>query len=151
MSNNIKERTSVEEAYLAYLETPRTSIDMRNHFGGVSTNAVWQMTRTLRLKGLAHRVHDRWRITKQTDNVKPVQITPLQREYLKYLQSPHTTKEMMKAFGRRESAVQQLTRTLRLGGHVESIGNGSPTGRGGCWYIYQISPKGRRALGDAER
>ena len=47
--------------------------------------------------------------------MKPKQeLTPKEAEYMEYLETPMTTKELMTQFGAKENAVWQIMRTLRL-------------------------------------
>lgn len=143
MNDNL---TPTETEYMEYLKIPRTTKDLQNRFSA-QQNAVWQMMRTLRLKRLAHRAWNGfWKITEDSDDVPPIPVTQLQTKYLEYLRTPHTTTEMVAHFEKTSCAVQQVTRTLRLVGHVESVGTGSRRGGGGCWNIYQVTPEGIEAL-----
>lgn len=141
--------TEKEQEYIAFLDVPRTTKELQKHFSA-EKNAVWQMTRTLRLKQMIHRVQigneSYWKITEDADDAPPIPVTSLQREYIKYLQSSHSTKDMMAEFGKKEHAVQQVTRTLRLMGWVESIGRGSSRGHGGCWNLWKSTADGIEAL-----
>jgi len=125
-----------ETEYMEYLNTPKTTVEIMERFSA-KENACWQILRTLRLKQLVHRVQNgvasHWKITEHGDNAPSIPVTPLQRKYLEYLRSSHSTRDMMEKFDKNETSVQQVTRTLRLMGYVESIGHGSQTGRGGFW------------------
>lgn len=135
-------KNPVEIEYANYLKTPRTTIDLMKHFSA-RTNAVWQVLRTLRLRGIAHHTIDgRWKITEDDDDVPLIPVTPLQTRYIKYLRAPHSTKDMMAEFGQNVSAVQQVTRTLRLMEYVEAVGRGSQQGKGGCWKMWKTTDKG---------
>lgn len=141
-----QELTPKETEYMEYLETPMTTRELMEHFRS-KENAVWQIMRTLRLKKLAHRTWNGfWKMTEDGDDVPPITVTPLQTRYIKYLRVPHSTKEMMIQFNRKESAVQQVTRTLRLMGYVEPIGRGAQKGKGGCWHIWGTTEKGLEAI-----
>jgi hypothetical protein len=142
----INELTPTETEYMEYLETPKTTRELMAHFL-VEKNTVLQIMRTLRLKRLAHRTQDGfWKITEDSDDVPSIPVTQLQTKYLEYLRTPHTTTEMVAHFGKSECAVQQVTRTLRLMGHVESVGIGSHKGGGGgCWKIWETTDEGIKA------
>ena len=141
-----QELTPKEEEYMEYLKTQRTTKEIMAHFG-VKENTAWQMMRTLRLKKLAHRTRNGfWKITEDGDDVPPIPVTQLQTKYLEYLRTPHTTTEMMAHFGKTECAVQQVVRTLRLVGHVESVGTGSQSGKGGCWFMWRCTASGVSTL-----
>ena len=144
----------MEMEYMAYLKTPRTSKELCEHFDA-ATNAVLQMLRTLRLKNLIRRVkiarYSRWAIVEPADEAQTIQLTPLQYRYLNYLREPRSSQEMVAKFDRSMEAVQQLVRSLRLMGLVESVAHGSPSGHGGCWHIYKITPEGARAIDQPEK
>lgn len=147
MKNNL---TPKETAYMGYLSTSRTTAEICAHFGA-RENTCWQILRTLRLKNLVHRVNGNpphWKITEDGDDVPPIPVTQLQTKYLEYLRTPHTTTEMVTHFGKTECAVQQVTRTLRLMGYVESVGTGSRKGGGGCWNIWKSTNEGTKTLAD---
>lgn len=141
------ELTPTETEYMEYIETPKTTKELMEYFQS-KESAVWQMMRTLRLKRLAHHTIDgRWKITEDSDDVPSIIVTQLQTKYLEYLRTPHTTTEMVAHFGKTECAVQQVTRTLRLMGYVESVGIGSQKGGGGgCWKIWETTSDGIKML-----
>ena len=138
-----------EDEYMAYLTTPRSTAELCEHFSA-KEHAVWQMLRTLRLKQLIQRVpggrRSHWSIVGSDIGVPHVPLTAMQAQYIEYLRTPHTTREMMEALDKNESAVQQVTRTLRLMGYVQSVGHGSPIGKAGCWFIWKSTGEGMRAL-----
>ena len=88
----------------------------------------------------------RKKITEDGDDAPSIPVTSLQRKHLEYLREPHSTTEMMAHFGKNESAIQQVTRTIRLMGLVESIGYGSSSGHGGCWKLWKSTEEGVRML-----
>lgn len=135
--------TPKETEYIKYLVVPRTTKEFMEQFDA-KENAVWQLLRTLRLKGNV--IHDsgKWRIV---DERPPsgIVLTPYQREVLQYLHNPHKTTELMEEFTKTYQSAIQVIRTLRLMELVESAGRcDHPAGRCFAWIA---THKGRAALG----
>lgn len=124
--------TPKETEYIKYLVVPRTTKEFMEQFDA-KENAVWQLLRTLRLKGCV--IHDSgtWKITNEAPP-SSTWITQYQREVLEYLCTPHKTTELMDHFDKSYQSAIQVIRTLRLMELVESTGRcDHPDGRCFAW------------------
>lgn len=124
--------TPKETEYMEYLTVPRTTKEFMAQFDA-KENAVWQMLRTLRLKGNV--IHDsgKWKIVNESPPSR-TWMTQYQREVLEYLRTPHKTTELMEHFDKSYQSAIQVIRTLRLMEFVESTGRcAHPSGRCFAW------------------
>lgn len=135
--------TPKETEYMKYLVVPRTTKEIMEQFSA-KENAVWQMLRTLRMKGRVIRDSGTWKITTESPPSR-TWMTQYQREVLEYMCDPHKTTELMAHFDKSYQSAIQVIRTLRLMEFVESTGRcPHPDGRCFGWIA---THKGRAALG----
>ena len=144
--NNMKDNLTPKEAeYLAFLSTPKTTRELQARFGA-KDNAVWQITRALRLKGrVVHKIDSHtWRAVEEEEFVMTTCVTEYQYRVLEYLFTPCRTTEMMEYFGKTYSSMIQLLRTLQMMGHIESVGRcAHPNGK--C-FEWVTTAEGHRAM-----
>lgn len=136
---------SVEYRYVEYLRTPRSTVELMEHFAATES-AVRQMIRTVKLDHGLYNEGGKWVLVGENTPL-PTSVTEYNVSCLEILKDGATTRDMMWLLDKKMPAIQQVIRTLVKKGLVEHVSTTGAKGTGGCWFTWQTTKNGNEILG----